>query len=115
LILIYALLIKSDTTVYTAYAVLIASAIGGLVTYFTGEGAEETVESIAGISEAAIEQHEELAFFGFIGIIFRRRHGSHRTDSSIQEIIAFPERCLAHVFRFDHRVWPPCRNRIYRW
>ena len=68
LILIYALLVKSAKTITAAYAVLALSAFGGVVTYFTGEGAEEIVENISGISKAALEQHESFAFFAFIGI-----------------------------------------------
>ena len=70
LILVYALLLKSERTITAAYAVLVASAIGGIITYATGEGAEETVEQISGISKAALDQHEDLAFFAFIGILF---------------------------------------------
>ena len=68
LILIYALLVKSERTLTAAYAVLALSALGGMITYFTGEGAEEIVEDISGISKAALEQHEGFALFAFIGI-----------------------------------------------
>jgi hypothetical protein len=68
LILIYAVFAKSERTIIAAYAVLALSAVGGVITYFTGEGAEEIVENISGISKGAIEQHESFAFFAFIGI-----------------------------------------------
>lgn len=70
LILVYALVNKSEKTMMAAYVVLIISAIGGLISYATGEGAEETVENISGISKAALDQHEDLAFYAMIGVAF---------------------------------------------
>lgn len=40
---------------------MLVSIIGGIIAFQSGHGAEETVERIAGISESAIEEHEELA------------------------------------------------------
>ena len=50
-------------------AFFIISAIGGVIAYLTGEGAEETVENIQGVIEATIEQHEEFALFALIALI----------------------------------------------
>ena len=39
------------------------------VVYLTGEPAEEAVENLAGISEAALERHEDAALTALIGMI----------------------------------------------
>jgi hypothetical protein len=44
-----------------ALFVLAIAAAGGVVVYFTGEGAEEIVEELAGVSHDEIEEHEESA------------------------------------------------------
>ncbi|HEX8561681.1 MAG TPA: hypothetical protein VF676_01765 [Flavobacterium sp.] len=61
LVLAYGIWFKSRSTKIAAYNVLIVSAVGGLVAYFTGESAEETAEHLEGVSEAAIHAHEEFA------------------------------------------------------
>ena len=63
LVLTYGLISKSDQTKIAAYLVLIVSAIGATIAYYTGEAAEETVEDLAGISKDIIEMHEEAAVF----------------------------------------------------
>jgi uncharacterized membrane protein len=60
---------KSSATKIAAYHVLILSALGAVVAYLTGEGAEETVENIQGVAENAIEAHEEFAMFALISLI----------------------------------------------
>ena len=49
-----------------AYHVLIISAIGALIAYLTGEGAEETVEKIQGVSEKIIDQHGDFAVYALV-------------------------------------------------
>jgi uncharacterized membrane protein len=61
---------KSSATKIAAYHVLILSALGAVVAYLTGEGAEETVENIQGVAENAIEAHEEFAMFALISLIY---------------------------------------------
>lgn len=61
LILITGLLLKKSEVKLTALAVLIFSAIASIPAFYTGEGAEEVVENIAGISKTLIHDHEELA------------------------------------------------------
>lgn len=46
-----------------AYLILILSAAGAIVAHLSGEGAEEAVERLPGVSDAAIEAHEEAAPF----------------------------------------------------
>jgi uncharacterized membrane protein len=46
----------------------VAAALGAVPTYLSGEPAEEVVESMAGIEEAAIEEHEEMALLALAAI-----------------------------------------------
>lgn len=45
----------------TALVVFVLSALFAVPAYLTGEGAEEVIEGLAGISESVIEPHEDLA------------------------------------------------------
>lgn len=67
-VLAYAIWKKSDTTILAAYYMLVISAIGAVIAYLTGEGAEETVENIQGVSETVIEQHADFALYALIGL-----------------------------------------------
>jgi uncharacterized membrane protein len=60
-VLCFGILTRSSTTCNAAYVVLLIAAIGGVVAYFTGEPAEETIENISVISKDLIEEHEESA------------------------------------------------------
>lgn len=61
LILIAGLLMKKPEVKLTALAVLVFTALTSIAAFYTGEGAEEVVENIAGISETLIHNHEEDA------------------------------------------------------
>ena len=61
LVLIAALLLKSAIMKRTAYGIFAAGAILTLPAFFTGEGAEEVVEKLQGVSENLISNHEEMA------------------------------------------------------
>lgn len=52
---------KEPGTWYAATLVLLAAALSGPIAGKSGENAEETVEDLPGVSEAAIHQHEERA------------------------------------------------------
>jgi hypothetical protein len=54
-------LIKKSEVKLTAFAIFIFSAITSAFAFYTGEGAEEIVENISGISETLIHTHEEYA------------------------------------------------------
>jgi len=69
LVLVYAIIVKSNETKIAAYGVLILSTFGAGISYLTGEGAEEVVEEIPGVVESAIETHENFALIAFIGLI----------------------------------------------
>lgn len=60
-ILIISFFRKNDTLTKTALWILLAAGIFTLPVYFTGEGTEEVVEGLPGVSEAIIERHEEFA------------------------------------------------------
>jgi len=60
---------KTEQTKVAAYSLFILAAIGAGIAYLTGEAAAETVESIQGVLEASIEEHEEFALFALISLI----------------------------------------------
>lgn len=61
LLLLYAFMIKSNSVKDAALLAFIITALFTVPVFLSGEPAEESVESIAGISKAAIEEHEESA------------------------------------------------------
>ena len=61
LLLVVALVKPNLNTTLSAYLILLVSGIGGIVAYFTGEPAEESIEHVAGISHKLIHVHEEMA------------------------------------------------------
>jgi hypothetical protein len=65
LVLAHGIWTKSNQTKMAAYHVLIISSIGAVIAYLTGEGAEETVEKIQGVSEKIIDQHGDFACYIF--------------------------------------------------
>lgn len=69
LVLAHGLWTRSNQTNIAAYYLFILSSIGAGIAYLTGEGAEESVEDIPGVIEAAIKQHEEFALFALIALI----------------------------------------------
>lgn len=68
-VLIHGIWTKSNATLIAAFNVLIISAIGAGVAYATGEGAEETVEHLQGISKNVIEEHAESALMSLISLM----------------------------------------------
>ncbi len=69
LVLAHGIGTKSDQTKIAGYYVLIVSSVGAVVSYFTGEGAEEAVEDIQGVAKSMIGQHEDFAMFALVGLI----------------------------------------------
>lgn len=61
LLLVVALIKPNLNTTLSAYLILLVSGIGGILAYFTGEPAEESIEHVAGISHKLIHVHEEMA------------------------------------------------------
>lgn len=60
-ILIIALIRKNDTLAKTSFYIFLAAGLFALPVYFTGEGAEEIVEELPGVSESLIGKHEQFA------------------------------------------------------
>lgn len=69
LVLIHGIFTKSDQSKIAAYNIFMLSSIGAVIAYFTGEGAEETVENLQGVIESTIKEHEESALYAFISLI----------------------------------------------
>ena len=68
-VLAYGLWSKSNQTKIAAYFLFVIAALGAGIAYLTGEGAEDAVEEIQGVSENIIKQHEEFALFALISLI----------------------------------------------
>ena len=69
LVLVYGLWSKSNQTKTAAYLMFILSGIGAGIAYLTGEGAEEAVEGLQGVSEQVIKVHEESAAYALVSLI----------------------------------------------
>jgi uncharacterized membrane protein len=52
---------RSDLVARVGLALLATGAVSALPAYLTGEGAEEAVEHLPGVTEALIEQHSDIA------------------------------------------------------
>jgi len=66
IILLAGLVFRKTEVKLTAFGVLIFSALSSILPFYTGEGAEEIIENMPGISETLIHTHEELAESFFI-------------------------------------------------
>lgn len=66
--LLYAAVRHNATLVRAALVLFVVAGIFAVPTYLTGEPAEETVERIAGVSEAAIERHEDAARIAVVSV-----------------------------------------------
>lgn len=66
--LMVALLKKNSTLTKTSYVIILIAGVAALPVFFTGEGAEEAVEHAPGVSENAIERHENVARLAMISI-----------------------------------------------
>lgn len=61
LTLIGGLLLRKSDVKITALGIFVFSAITSIFAFYSGEGAEEVVENLPGISETLIHSHEEYA------------------------------------------------------
>ena len=64
-ILSVAMIRQNDTLIKTAFYFLFFAGITAVPVFFSGEGAEKTVEHLPGVTESVIEKHEELASLSF--------------------------------------------------
>lgn len=74
LVLLVGLIMKKPEVKNTALGIFIFSALTAIAAFLTGEGAEEIVENLPGISETLIHKHEEyaelfLAMMQILGVV----------------------------------------------
>lgn len=67
--LVVGLLSKKDLLIKSAFVLFIIAAIGAVITFFSGEGAEEVIEHLPGVDGALIHTHEEAGETALIGMI----------------------------------------------
>jgi uncharacterized membrane protein len=68
IMLIVAFLTKNSTLTKTSYVVLLIAGFAAIPVFFTGEGTEEAIEKLPGVSEAVIERHEEVAKLAMVSV-----------------------------------------------
>jgi uncharacterized membrane protein len=68
-VLAYGIWSQSNHTKNAAYFLFIITAIGAGISFLTGEGAEEAVEKITGVTESTIELHEDTALYALISLV----------------------------------------------
>lgn len=68
-ILIASGIVKNPTLVRVAYAIIVVAGIAALPVFFSGEGAEEAIEHLPGVSETLIERHEDAAKLAMFAIV----------------------------------------------
>lgn len=69
IILIVSYFNKNQTVRKVGFYVLIFAGLSALPVFFSGEGAEELVEEIPGVSEPLIEQHEDVAMYSLYAVL----------------------------------------------
>jgi uncharacterized membrane protein len=84
LVLLIGLIIKNDSIKISSLYFMIAASLFTIPVYLTGEGTEEMVEKLPGVSESLIGKHEEMAkislviiivtgFAALIALLFKKR------------------------------------------
>ena len=68
IMLIVAFFVKNTTLTKTSYILLLVAAVIALPVFFTGEGTEEAVEKLPGVSDTIIEKHEDVAKLAMFSI-----------------------------------------------
>ena len=69
IMLIISLVRKNPVLTRTSFYLLFFAGLAALPVFFSGEGAEEGVEHLPGVSESLIEQHEEVAKIALVAIL----------------------------------------------
>jgi hypothetical protein len=67
-LLLWGLLRRSYEVRLASYAAFILSALAAIGVYITGGAAESLIEDLAGITESAIERHEDIAKIAMVAI-----------------------------------------------
>ncbi|RYY43686.1 MAG: hypothetical protein EOO06_19340 [Chitinophagaceae bacterium] len=68
IMLAVAVFIKNPTITKLSYILIFIAGIAAIPVFLTGEGTEEAVENLPGVSEAIIERHEDVAKLAMISI-----------------------------------------------
>jgi uncharacterized membrane protein len=68
LTLVTAFILKNNTVTKTAYIMIVLAGVAAIPVFFTGEGTEEAIENLPGVSENIIESHEDIAKLAMISI-----------------------------------------------
>lgn len=63
-----AFFIKNPTLTKTSYVLILIAGIAAIPVFFTGEGTEEAIEKLPGVSETVIGRHEAAAKLAMISI-----------------------------------------------
>jgi uncharacterized membrane protein len=69
IILLIALFTKKQILINTALIILIAAGLFSIPVFLSGEGAEEIVEEMSGVSGSIIEKHEDIAKYSFFAAL----------------------------------------------
>lgn len=60
---------KNDALKHVAYLIFGFLAVATVAVYFLGNGGEDFIEELPGVSHDAIEEHEEFAIFALAGVV----------------------------------------------
>jgi uncharacterized membrane protein len=109
LVLVYGIMRHERQVKIVSLAVILISVVGGIIAFRTGESAEHTVENIGGVSEDAVEEHEESAevtnlFFYGLGILclcglYSELNGKKYSKQLLLAVMAFT------IVTFSFVVW----------
>ena len=108
ILLVVALFLRQQGVARAGLVVALLTALVAVVVYLTGEPAEELVENLPGISEAAMETHEEIALvatlvlgaFAIVALygLFAFRHGVSMGFTRVLLILSlFPLATMAYT------------------
>ena len=92
IMLMVAFLIKNNTLTRTSYILLLIAGVAAIPVFFTGEGTEEAIEKLPGVSEAVIERHEEMAKLAMVSI-------SAAGLLALAALFSFRWQVASHVFK----------------
>ncbi len=67
--LIVSLFIKKNLITKVASIILIAAGVFAIPVFLSGEGAEEIVEEVTGVTGSMIEEHEDIARYSFYAVL----------------------------------------------
>lgn len=68
-VMLVAMFSKNNTLVKTSFYILVAAGLFSIPVFFSGEGAEEVIEHLPGVSENTIEEHEDSAKLAFMLVL----------------------------------------------